>query len=97
MDRDFKYAAGFSFGLPLGISFYTFHALSYLIDVYRGDVRAERSIRDMILYIAMFPQLVAGPLIRYKKIAGELHRPGSRSSGPRRASESSSSVSPRKS
>ncbi len=70
-----KLAAGFSFGLPLGISFYTFHALSYLIDVYRGDVRAERSIRDMILYIAMFPQLVAGPLIRYKKIAGELHRP----------------------
>ncbi len=70
-----KLAAGFSFGLPLGISFYTFHALSYLIDVYRGDVRAERSVRDMILYIAMFPQLVAGPLIRYKKIAGELHRP----------------------
>jgi alginate O-acetyltransferase complex protein AlgI len=61
--------------LPLGISFFTFHALSYLIDVYRRDVRPERSIRDMILYIAMFPQLVAGPLVRYKTIAAELHRP----------------------
>lgn len=61
--------------LPLGISFYTFHALSYLVDVYRADVRAERSIRDMILYIAMFPQLVAGPLIRYKMIADEIQRP----------------------
>jgi alginate O-acetyltransferase complex protein AlgI len=70
-----KYAVKYAFALPLGISFFTFHALSYLIDVYRRDVRAERSIRDMILYIAMFPQLVAGPLIRYKKIAGELHRP----------------------
>ena len=70
-----KYAVKYSFALPLGISFFTFHALSYLIDVYRRDVRAERSIRDMVLYIAMFPQLVAGPLVRYKKIAGELHRP----------------------
>jgi alginate O-acetyltransferase complex protein AlgI len=70
-----KYAVKYAFALPLGISFFTFHALSYLIDVYRRDVRAERSIRDMILYIAMFPQLVAGPLVRYKTIAGELHRP----------------------
>jgi alginate O-acetyltransferase complex protein AlgI len=70
-----KYALKYSFALPLGISFFTFHALSYLIDVYRRDVRAERNLRDMILYIAMFPQLVAGPLIRYKTIAGELHRP----------------------
>ena len=41
--------------LPLGISFYTFHALSYLIDVYRKDVRAERSLRDLAVYISMFP------------------------------------------
>jgi alginate O-acetyltransferase complex protein AlgI len=61
--------------LPLGISFYTFHALSYLIDVYRKDVRAERSLRDLAVYISMFPQLVAGPIIRYKTIAGELHEP----------------------
>jgi alginate O-acetyltransferase complex protein AlgI len=61
--------------LPLGISFYTFHSLSYLIDVYRRDVRAERSIRDLAVYISMFPQLIAGPIIRYKTIAGELHKP----------------------
>jgi alginate O-acetyltransferase complex protein AlgI len=61
--------------LPLGISFYTFHALSYLIDVYRRDVVAERSLRDLALYISMFPQLVAGPIIRYKFIATELHQP----------------------
>jgi alginate O-acetyltransferase complex protein AlgI len=61
--------------LPLGISFYTFHALSYLIDVYRKDVRAERSLRDLAVYISMFPQLVAGPIIRYNTIAGEIHKP----------------------
>jgi alginate O-acetyltransferase complex protein AlgI len=61
--------------LPLGVSFYTFHALSYLIDVYRKDVRAERSTRDLAVYILMFPQLIAGPIIRYKTIFGELHRP----------------------
>jgi alginate O-acetyltransferase complex protein AlgI len=61
--------------LPLGISFYTFHALSYLIDVYRKDVRAERNVRDLAVYISMFPQLIAGPIIRYKMIAGELHKP----------------------
>jgi alginate O-acetyltransferase complex protein AlgI len=61
--------------LPLGISFYTFHALSYLIDVYRKDVHAERSLRDLAVYISMFPQLVAGPIIRYKTIAGEIHKP----------------------
>jgi len=61
--------------LPLGISFYTFHAVSYLVDVYRGDAPAERSLRDLAVYIAMFPQLIAGPIIRYKTISGELHRP----------------------
>src|SRR3979411_742827 len=61
--------------LPLGISFYTFHALSYLIDVYRKDVRAERSLRDLAVYISMFPQFVAGQIIRYKTIAGEIHKP----------------------
>jgi alginate O-acetyltransferase complex protein AlgI len=61
--------------LPLGISFYTFHIISYLIDVYRRDVPAERSLRDLTLYISMFPQLVAGPIVRYKFIATELHKP----------------------
>ena len=61
--------------LPLGISFYTFHSLSYLIDIYRKDVRAERSIRDLAVYISMFPQLIAGPIIRYKTVARELHKP----------------------
>ena len=61
--------------LPLGISFYTFHSLSYLIDVYRKDVRAERNLRDLAVYISMFPQLVAGPIIRYKMIANEIHTP----------------------
>jgi alginate O-acetyltransferase complex protein AlgI len=67
--------ARFAPALPLGISFYTFHVLSYLIDVYRRDVPAERSFRDLALYISMFPQLVAGPIVRYKFIATELHQP----------------------
>ncbi|HWM49447.1 MAG TPA: MBOAT family O-acyltransferase [Xanthobacteraceae bacterium] len=61
--------------LPLGISFYTFHSLSYLIDIYRKDMRAERSLRDLAVYIAMFPQLVAGPIIRFKTIAHQIHKP----------------------
>ncbi len=59
--------------LPLGISFFTFHAISYLVDVYRGDARAERNLGTLALYILMFPQLIAGPIIRFKTIVGELH------------------------
>lgn len=58
--------------LPVGISFYTFQILSYEIDVYRGTVPAQRSIVDLGAYIAMFPQLIAGPIVRYRDIAGEL-------------------------
>jgi alginate O-acetyltransferase complex protein AlgI len=58
--------------LPVGISFYTFHALSYSIDVYRGTVRPVRSFIDFACYIALFPQLVAGPIIRYNTVAGQL-------------------------
>ena len=58
--------------LPLGISFYTFQALSYAIDVRRGNVKAERNIYTVALYIALFPQLVAGPIIKYHEIAAEL-------------------------
>jgi alginate O-acetyltransferase complex protein AlgI len=61
--------------LPLGISFYTFHSMSYLIDVYRRDTVAERRFLDLAVYISMFPQLVSGPIIRYKTIANDLHHP----------------------
>ena len=58
--------------LPVGISFYTFQILSYEIDVYRGTVPAQRNIVDLGAYIAMFPQLIAGPIVRYRDIAMEL-------------------------
>lgn len=55
--------------LPVGISFYTFQSMSYTIDVYRGDARALRNPIDFACYVSMFPQLVAGPIIRYQTIA----------------------------
>jgi alginate O-acetyltransferase complex protein AlgI len=58
--------------LPLGISFYTFHALSYSVDVYRRTAPPCRSFLDFACYIALFPQLVAGPIIRYNTVAGQL-------------------------
>ena len=58
--------------LPIGISFYTFQILSYTIDVYRGDVPAQRNYVNLALYIAMFPQLIAGPIVRYSDIAPQL-------------------------
>lgn len=58
--------------LPLGISFYTFQGISYIIDVYRRDIPACRSIIDFGCYLTMFPQLVAGPIVRYSSIAKEL-------------------------
>ena len=60
--------------LPLGISFFTFHALSYLIDVYRRRFPANRDPVQVALYIALFPQLVAGPIVRYKTVARQLRR-----------------------
>ena len=61
--------------LPIGISFYTFQILSYVIDVYRGDAPAQRNLIDLAAYIAMYPQLVAGPIVRYQTVAEELeHR-----------------------
>ena len=59
--------------LPLGISFYTFKSMSYTIDVYRGHVRATRNLIDFACYVTMFPQLVAGPIVRYHDIADSLH------------------------
>ncbi len=58
--------------LPLGISFYTFQALSYVIDVYRGDVGYQSSYSRVLLYISFFPQLVAGPIVKYHDIAAEM-------------------------
>ena len=58
--------------LPIGISFYTFQILSYVIDVYRGDVTAQRNLIDLAAYVAMFPQLIAGPIVRYADIAPQL-------------------------
>jgi alginate O-acetyltransferase complex protein AlgI len=58
--------------LPLGISFFTFHALSYILDVARGQVQAQKSPFRLALYISLFPQLVAGPIIRYGHVADEL-------------------------
>jgi alginate O-acetyltransferase complex protein AlgI len=58
--------------LPLGISFYTFHAISYLIDIYRRNARPSRSLVEYSLYIMLFPQLIAGPIIRYKDIHTQL-------------------------
>jgi alginate O-acetyltransferase complex protein AlgI len=61
--------------LPLGISFYTFQSLSYGIDVYRGDAHAIRNFVDYACYVSMFPQLVAGPIIRFHEVASQLrHR-----------------------
>lgn len=83
----FKYAGFFlsSFGsvtgiampvikvtLPIGISFYTFQVISYVIDVYRGTVAAQKNYIDMAMYISMFPQLIAGPIVRYSDIEGQL-------------------------
>ena len=61
--------------LPIGISFYTFQILSYVIDVYRGNAAAQRNFIDLAAYVAMFPQLIAGPIVRYTDIAPQLkHR-----------------------
>ena len=61
--------------LPLGISFYTFQSMSYTIDVYRGDAKAIRNFIDFACYVSMFPQLVAGPIVRFSEVADQLrHR-----------------------
>lgn len=63
------------FSLPIGISFYTFQTISYVFDVYRGEVKAQRSIFKFLMFVSLFHQLVAGPIVRYKDIAYEIeHR-----------------------
>lgn len=58
--------------LPIGISFFTFQALSYVIDVYRGQVEVQKNFGKVLLYISFFPQLIAGPIVKYKDIASEI-------------------------
>jgi alginate O-acetyltransferase complex protein AlgI len=58
--------------LPIGISFFTFQALTYVIDVHRGEAPVQRSLPRSALYIALFPQLIAGPIVRYREIAPQL-------------------------
>ncbi len=58
--------------LPIGISFYTFQMISYVADIYRGQAPAQKNFMDLAAYIAMFPQLIAGPIVRYTDIAGQL-------------------------
>ena len=75
--RNFNAATGLSIpllkiALPIGISFYTFQILSYVIDVYRRDAEAQKNYINLAAYIAMFPQLIAGPIVRYTDIAGQL-------------------------
>ena len=74
--------------LPIGISFYTFQILSYTVDVYRQDVKAQRNLIDLATYVALFPQLIAGPIVRYSDIAEQLkwriHTMGKTAQGIRR-------------
>jgi alginate O-acetyltransferase complex protein AlgI len=62
-----------SFALPIGISFYTFQAISYVIDVYRGEVRAQTSYLKFLMFISLYHQLVAGPIVRYVHIESEIN------------------------
>ena len=60
--------------LPIGISFFTFQALSYVIDLYRGKYKAQKSLFRLALYISFFPQLIAGPIVRYEDVARQLEK-----------------------
>lgn len=75
--ENFSAATGLSvpllrLALPIGISFYTFQVVSYIIDVYRGDVAAQRNPINLAAYVTMFPQLIAGPIVRYSDIEKQL-------------------------
>lgn len=61
--------------LPIGISFFSFQLMSYLFDIYYGNAKAQKNVLNVLLYISLFPQLIAGPIVRYQQIASELeHR-----------------------
>ncbi len=67
-----KEYAAFNIALPIGISFFTFQALSYVIDVYRGTVRVQKNPLFVALYISFFPQLIAGPIVRYSTVEEQI-------------------------
>ena len=60
--------------LPIGISFYTFQAISYIADIYLGKIKAQKKIINLALYICLFPQLIAGPIVRYETIEYEINK-----------------------
>lgn len=60
------------YALPIGISFYTFHTISYVVDVYRGDIRAQRNFPNFLMYVSLYSSLVAGPIIRYAHVQTEI-------------------------
>lgn len=91
--RNFNAVTGLSvpllrMALPIGISFYTFQILSYTVDVYRGAVFAQKNFIDLAAYVALFPQLIAGPIVRYADVAAQLkerrHTPEKAALGMRR-------------
>jgi len=61
-----------SFSLPIGISFYTFQTLTYIIDVYRGEAQVQKKFYNLMFYVSLFPQLIAGPIVRYADIAEQI-------------------------
>ena len=62
----------FKIALPIGISFFTFQAISYVVDVYRGKGKVQTQFLNVGLYISLFPQLIAGPIVRYETVANEI-------------------------
>ncbi len=62
-------------GLPMGISFYMFQSMGYVVDVYRGTVKAERNLGKLSLFVSFFPQLIQGPISKFSQIAGDLYAP----------------------
>lgn len=62
--------------MPLGISFFTFHAISYLVDIYRNDIKPAKSVTDFLTYFCMFPHLVAGPIVRFTHVQHDLSKRG---------------------
>ncbi|MCM1569100.1 MAG: MBOAT family protein [Roseburia sp.] len=69
----FKYAPT-GLPLPIGISFYTFQTMSYTIDVYRGEIKPQKNLLNFGVYVTMFPQLIAGPIVKYKQVADRLEK-----------------------